>query len=68
MLFALIPGLMATEIVLHNQRIRIQQAEDNRLRSLPRDQQDFELRLREIKALEASARARPVINVKSSIF
>lgn len=49
-------------------RREIEQAEDNRLRSLPKDQQDFELRLREVKAQEKLAVKNTVVNVKSSIF
>jgi hypothetical protein len=35
---------------------------------VPESERNFELRLREIKAQEASARVRPVINIRTSIF
>lgn len=59
-----LPGMAAEA----QRRQRVMLAEEARLRSLPPDQQVFELRLREVKALEAQSRVQPVINVKSSIF
>ena len=62
------PAMLILQIVEHNERLKREQIEDTRLSQLPHDQRDFELRLREIKALEARSRVRSVINVRTSIF
>lgn len=55
-------------IILAKMQHELREKEEARLRSLPPEQQAFELRLREVKAQEAIARKQTVINVKSSIF
>ena len=53
---------------LNNQRLQKEREGDARLRALPREQQEFELRLREVKAQETRARKDTIIKVRSSIF
>lgn len=47
---------------------QIREAEDARLKSIPPEELDRELKIRSVRALEEIARKNPTINIRSSIF
>lgn len=63
-----IPGIVACLIVENQEHLKLEIKEDARIRALPPVDREFELRLREVKAMERQSRQQPTINVKPSIF
>lgn len=64
----MIPIMVIVDAAYANHQRQYEELERRRLLAMPPDQRDFELRLREVRAQEAIAAQRPVINIRNSLF